>query len=251
MYANAAADTPAPGATKPKYGPAAKPIAIPLSQDSAYFRSSAHAAADFWALIPYYVGQQHAAGCSTASLAMVMNAARAGQKQGSEDKLVSEDALLDQVKVENYPARIRGDGALHPPTGVELDPYAHVVEAALQAHGFTESKVEAFHVADTGPKSLNLLRTALTQNEKSTDDFIVINFVQSKLTDDADAGHLAPIGAYDAKNHRVLVLDPDREYYEPYWVSDEALLAAMATLDKSATKNRGYVWIHVGKRKSS
>ena len=34
-------------------------------------------------------------------------------------------------------------------------------------------------------------------------------------------------GAYDGKNRRVLILDVDRYWYSPYWVSDEDLLAAM------------------------
>ena len=54
---------------------------------------------------------------------------------------------------------------------------------------------------------------------------------------------MAPIAAYDAKMHRVLVMDPDREWYEPYWVSDQRLLEAMATIDPETSKPRGYVKI--------
>ena len=38
-------------------------------------------------------------------------------------------------------------------------------------------------------------------------------------------------------------MEPDREWYEPYWVSDERLLQAMATIDGETGKSRGYVRI--------
>jgi hypothetical protein len=56
---------------------------------------------------------------------------------------------------------------------------------------------------------------------------------------------VAPIAAYDQKNSRVLVLDPDREWYEPYWVSEDSLLTGMATEDTTAHAFRGYIKIQL------
>ncbi len=71
----------------------------------------------------------------------------------------------------------------------------------------------------------------------------MVNFLQSELTGDPEGkvGHVAVVGAYDEKNSRVLILDPDREYYEPYWVSVDTLLKGMNTQDKDSNRNRGYI----------
>ena len=72
-----------------------------------------------------------------------------------------------------------------------------------------------------------------------------MNFLQSEFTGDPEGsiGHIAPVAAYDENKKQVLILDPDRDYYEPYWVSDEQALKGMATLDKGAGKYRGYLVI--------
>jgi hypothetical protein len=74
---------------------------------------------------------------------------------------------------------------------------------------------------------------------------MLVNFLQSVATGDPQGaiGHIAPVGAYDAKTQRVLLLDPDRQWYEPYWVPDKLLLLAMATTDKTSARGRGYVWV--------
>ena len=41
-------------------------------------------------------------------------------------------------------------------------------------------------------------------------------------------------------------MDVDRQWYEPYWVSEEALVDAMNTKDKEASLNRGYLYIKLG-----
>jgi hypothetical protein len=89
------------------------------------------------------------------------------------------------------------------------------------------------------------VRQALELNEASDADLIVVNFLQSTLTGDPDGavGHYAPIAAYDAERRRALILDPDRDWYEPYWVPEAALIEAMATRDSSAGPWRGFLWI--------
>ena len=76
--------------------------------------------------------------------------------------------------------------------------------------------------------------------------FVVANFLQNELTGDPEGavGHVAPVAAFDAKAGRVLVLDTDRDYYEPYWVSEAAFIRSMNTVDKASGKTRGLLWIH-------
>jgi len=81
------------------------------------------------------------------------------------------------------------------------------------------------------------LRKILRNNEKCAADFLLAHFVQDDLTG-AGGGpyaHISPIGAYDEARQRVLILDVDRVWYSPYWVSDEDLLMAI----NHATKSHG------------
>jgi hypothetical protein len=109
------------------------------------------------------------------------------------------------------------------------------------------ASVTVTHAVDTSPATRARLEQALAQNEKSNDDFILINFNQAAYTGDAEVGHIAPIAAYDAAHHRVLVMDPDRQWYEPYWVSTQTLLAGMATKDSQSKQNRGWVYIKLNR----
>ena len=50
---------------------------------------------------------------------------------------------------------------------------------------------------------------------------------QGVLTGDWDGPHISPIATYDVDLRHVLIMDVDRQWYIPYWSSDEKLLAAM------------------------
>ena len=56
---------------------------------------------------------------------------------------------------------------------------------------------------------------------------MLIYYNQGVVTGDWDGPHISPIAAYDAERRRVLILDVDRQWYGPYWTSDEKLLEAM------------------------
>src|SRR4051794_5051280 len=75
------------GEIKPKYGP----NAFPLSVSHEYFLKNQ--APTFWALIPYYLPQRDDRSCSLATVAMVMNAARAGKNLPAAEALVTQDGL--------------------------------------------------------------------------------------------------------------------------------------------------------------
>lgn len=154
--------------------------------------------------------------------------------------------LLEKVNVEHWKALLSPEGheGHH---GTTLEGLGRITEAALKAYGFPSASVHVVH-AETSPASKKALIAALKENEKSARNFIIANFNQQSFTDDADAGHIAPLAAFDSGKNRVLVLDPDRDYYEPYWVSVDTLLAGMATKDKGANANRGYLMIDLGSK---
>jgi hypothetical protein len=234
---------------KPKYGPSARPVATTLSASHGYFQSLQNAAPDYWALAGYYVHQINGAACSAASITMVLNAARAGLPKTSETELLQQSGLLEKTLVENWRERLSPEGfGMLKARGVTLAALRNIAEVAFRANGFPNATVTITHVADSSAKTVAETRQALLKNEKSSENFIIANFDQKVFTDDAEVGHVAPVAAYDAQKKRVLIFDPDRQWYEPYWVSEQAFIDGMRTKDSESGKNRGYITIQLGPR---
>lgn len=231
---------------KPKYGPAKNPFATTLTSSHEYFQSSKHKAPDFWALIGYYVPQITESACSVASVTMILNAARAHMAKAADDKLILQTSLIE--KSPEWNARINKEGwGVKKAHGTSLDLLRDLTETAFRANGFLDIEVKAIHVRDLSDKTLKTVHDALVENEKSAFDFMIANFSQKNFTDDADAGHISPIAAYDAKTKRVLILDVDRDWYEPYWVEERKFIEGMNTKDGEKDDYRGYLVIKIGK----
>lgn len=231
---------------KPKYGPEGAPKAATLAQDNAYFRKNP--APDFWAMIGYYVPQFNGAACSAASVAVALNGARATLSKTADDKVVPQEELLDKIKVENWKERLSKKGwGPKKIYGTSLEVLGKVAQASFRAYGFPKAEVDVVEVKDMSDATVEKIRDALKANEKSADDFIIANFNQKLYTDDAEAGHIAAIGAYDADKKRVLILDPDREYYEPYWVSEKVFIEGMNTKGSEGGGFRGYIVVRTNK----
>jgi hypothetical protein len=219
---------------KPKYGPAA----TPLSRDSAWLREAP--APDFWVLAPYYAAQRDDRSCSLAAAAMVVNAARARRDLGAEDELATQEGILERTRSEAWARRV---GALG--VGVTLDEMAGLVPLALEAYGVTGAAVEVLHAEGPADARRAEVRAWLVDNERFRQNLIVASFLQGVYTGDAPAGHMAPVGAYDEGRRRVLLLDPDRRWYEPYWVSEETFYAGLATRDPVSGRARGLLRIRL------
>lgn len=173
---------------------------------------------------------------------MIVNAARMGRKLSAEDELATQQGVLKRVNNDIWNNGLGANGH-----GVALDQLKPLVEESLKAYGVNEFSVTVVHADDESEKTKAALHHALVENEKAANNFMIINFIQGVYTGDAQVGHIAPIAAYDAKRKRVLVMDPDRQWYEPYWVSEEMLLKGMATQDKESGHSRGYLLIEVRK----
>ncbi len=212
----------------PKYGPK---ITLLRNAPERVRRSP-----DFWSLIPYYVGQRTDASCSTAAASMLLNALRHPMQLKSEDMLFNHEMLVAKLPAWGKATQAGG-------TGVTLDIFADYLGQSFRNFGLKERSITIKHVLDKSDLGLKLLQKDLRQNEAQGEEFILVNFLQGALTGDGDAGHFSLVGAYDADTHSVLILDVDREWYEPYWVSDRDLLEAMATKDSETGKMRGYLYI--------
>lgn len=195
-------------------------------------------------MMPYYQYEISDGYCSAATVTMVVNAARAKQSLTASDELVTQEGVVRKL---NDPFWNMSVADLH--RGVTLDELATLLSKSLKEYGFTKVEILVNHVDQISIKTKQELHRVLVENEKSANDFVVLNFLQSEFTGDPEGavGHLAPIGAYDAKKKQALILDPDRKWYEPYWVSEDTLLKGMATVDKYTNRNRGYLWIKLNK----
>lgn len=239
-----------PGFAGPKYGPKANPLSAKTNLE--YFQKNK--APDYWALSPYYLPQETPRGCSAANLAMLLNAARPSQDLSSDDELITFKSFVEKYADADYRDTINGKTAT---TGENfsnknLTRLLNEVSQKLKAKG-SDPHAE-FGIVDQKDlkKSKKQFIGALAKNEKSSDDFIFFSFIQGKITGDPEGGaHVATVAAYDAKKNLVLVMDPDRQWYEPYWTSVDDLFEAISDPKSDSRKEAGWIYFQVRSKKTS
>ena len=219
---------------KPKYGPQI----TPLSHSYEYFQKQPQSS--FWSWIPYYIPQRDGRSCSLASVTMLLNSARSQMKLTQTDPLVTQDDLFKRI---NSPIWNQGLG--HLGRGVNLDQLGELVRLSLKSYKIPFDSVEVIHIDNDSEGTQNLVHQALLEMEKSKNTLILANFLMSIYTEDAEVGHISPVGAYDSEKKQVLILDSDRKWYEPYWVSEKTFLKGMATEDSDSKKKRGFVRVRL------
>jgi hypothetical protein len=208
------ASLPCAAEARAKLGPAA----ISIQQSHEYLQS--HRAPDYWALSPYYAPQETNSACSLAAIAMLVNALR-GLPSHAADPVVTPKALLNAVSSDQWMEETSEGGS-----GVTWEELERYVRLSLAAFNLF-ADVEILKPQDDSQATLEQVRRMLAQNERDDRDLVLVYFNQGVLTGDWDGPHISPIAAYDAEQRRVLIMDVDRQWYIPYWSSDEMLLEAM------------------------
>lgn len=206
----------------------------PLSISREYVQRNP--APDFWRLIPFYVGQRDSVSCSLATATTLVNGMRDPGTRSSDERLWTQDSLFAKV---NSPIWKRGLD-LKNGDGVSILELKDLLLSSFTAAGLKNWDIKVFQGAKIGKGFSDSFRRLLNQNEKSSENFIVVNFDQGYVTGDDVAGHFSPIAAFDPTLQRVLILDVDREWFEPYWVPVEKLIGAMT---KDPKQDRGFLWI--------
>lgn len=237
------------GSDDPKYGPDSSPWGVPVWKDNAYFRTPDSQSSDFWLLVGYYFPQPNDYSCSAGALTPVINAALTTLPRTEDSPVISPQKLIAAVKEGNWQERVSDKGFLPSGAstlvhGVEFDKFPQIVQAAFRHFGLKDAQARAIRMETADGEALTTLRRDLQSNEGNPRNFILADIDQGKFNGGEEAGHWVSVGAFDAGTDRVLIFDPDREDYEPYWIPMETLAAAMATLDKSSNQNRGYVIIN-------
>jgi hypothetical protein len=213
----------ATNALKPKLGP----HAVTIQQSHEYLQT--HDAPDYWALSPFYVPQATGSACSLATVATLVNALR-GLPQLSTGELVTQTSLLKTVANDAWATDTAEHGG-----GITFEELKTYVALSLKAYDL-DGYIEVFKPSDSSPATFAALRRMLADNERLANDIALIYYNQGVITGDWDGPHLSPIGAYDEASRRILIMDVDRQFYIPYWTSDEKLLEALL---RPAPQNRG------------
>jgi hypothetical protein len=238
----------AAAAETPKYAPVGGALAVPLSVDNSYFRNPASPAADYWTLSSFYVPQYNGASCSAASVAMALNALlNARRPRGDEEENIVPEKLVEKVAGLKWKELVSPEG-LDGKHGLTLNQLAQASREALAAYGAAGFTVSSAAVNGKSALALENFRRALSGSEKNPADIMLLHFTQDTLTG-APGGpfaHISPVGAYDEKTHRVLIMDVDRQWYEPYWAADTQVFKAMA-VKTPAFGAGGYVIIRAKK----
>jgi hypothetical protein len=184
----------------------------------------AEARADYWPLSEQYVTQRSGNFCGVASGVMVLAALQVPAP--TDDQLGNPAYTQDDFF--NECARRVLSPTLMP--GMTIDQLADL----LQCH---PAKAYAVHAADT---TLADFRARAARNLATPGDYIVVNYDRAGVGQE-HLGHISPLGAYDGKADKFLVLDVARYKYPPVWVDAAALFGAMRTDDFVSGKTRGFV----------
>jgi Phytochelatin synthase len=128
-----------------------------------------------------------------------------------------------------------------------------IPQTKVQQHGFTLSQwaaavgtyvvqVEKWHCGTNDDEADYAKFVAKAKSAlASTNQFLVVNFLRRSLGQTGKVGHFSPVGAYNEKENKMLVLDVARFHYPPFWVDAKSLWDAMNTGDED--KHRGFVII--------
>jgi len=180
--------------------------------------------ADYWSLSEFYFPQSTNCACSAASAAMALNTLRS--RVAPDEAPMSESEIVAAVADPNWTAQTAEDGG-----GVTLADLENVLRLGLDRLDLGGA-VEALAPDSDNPATIEELRAALLRNEASPESIMLAYYNQAVVTGDPDGCmHVSPIGAYNAEEDRVLLMDVDQECWLPYWTSTETLFDALVTPD--------------------
>jgi hypothetical protein len=207
-----------------------------LTQDHHFFRHDP--APVYWALAPHLLSQYTDSACALASASMALNALRSLDGHHRVGDVISEQRLLEAMNDDHWHAAFRaviGDG-------LKLARYGDDMPRALALFGLQDRWSATIQRIPAGDQqAVGSLRENLVAMQHQADRLLIANFhLDAFYGDSVDVGHYSPLGAYDAQQDRVLVLDVYKPSYEPVWAPLAHLARAMSVHDDKDMP-RGYL----------
>jgi hypothetical protein len=175
---------------------------------------------DHGQLEPFLEPQIRRAFCGPATSVAVINAALRPSVRLTQTSLFN--AAASEVKSELAVSV----------AGTTLDELAGI----LRARGM---QVQVVHSDQTDVASFRVAAQA-TLSEPLT--FLVVNY-DRRVLGQSGAGHISPVGAFNADADRLLVLDVAARKYPHTWVPVARLWSAMSTVDSDSGRARGYLLV--------
>ncbi|MDJ0784863.1 MAG: phytochelatin synthase family protein [Desulfosarcinaceae bacterium] len=205
------------------------------------------------ALHRQHVRQYHEAACSVASVATLLNAIRHCSGRRPMPEPITQQALLAKVKCGQWKQRMAPDGH-NGRRGLPLDLLGEVVVASLTAYGIGPLKVEVVPTPPRPAKRVkDRLRDRLVRFEERGDCLLLAHFNQGDLVPALSIPHISPVGGYDRRSDRVLILDVDPDQPSHYSVTFERFYRALSCrylglLRHFGYRGGGYVFIQLVER---
>lgn len=183
----------------------------------------ADAKADLVPLLEQYVTQSAGNFCGVASSVMVLNAMQVPAPTAKEWGV----AHFTQENFWNDCAK----GVLSPTLmpGMTVDQLGDLLQCQ-------PARATVVHASDTNVADF---RALAVKNLSTRGDFLIINYDRAGVGQES-MGHISPLGAYNSKADKALLLDVARYKYPPVWVDVPALFKAMETNDFVSAKTRGF-----------
>jgi len=232
-----------------------QPALVAFNSDEGLARlSRSTARRDFAALANQFEAQSNIAFCGPTTVAIVLNAVHAGDKDLPRDRsrLRPEDlqhlgGMVDLTVARFTQDNVIGKGpktraqVLGEPTVVNgqstRDPGYQLrqLDELLRAHGLaTRLVIVDDKLADKE------IRADLADNLRRSGDYVIVNYRRDALGQRGGA-HISPLGAYDADSDAFLVMDVNPTSAGWVWVPTPSLIKGMRTLD--TIENRGYILV--------
>lgn len=186
---------------------------------------------DYWPLSTQFVTQINQAYCGVASMVMVLNSLNIpapATPQYAPYNTFTQEHFFDNPATQQV---------------LSADVVARQGMTLEELGGLLNSysvNTQVYHSSDT---TLDEFRRLVIANLEQPDNFVLVNYLRSAIGQER-GGHISPIVAYNEESDRFLILDVARYKYPPVWVSAEELWQAMATVDSTSGKTRGFVLIN-------
>jgi hypothetical protein len=211
-----------------KYGTKALPLSL-------YHESLSTLGDPFWKIIPYYRAQATNASCSIASVTMIINALIPSYTLNAETKLFTEQSLLKLSNSKRWKKAVSSDGK-----GMSLKDLATEINNLLPKLGLSNFKADFREMLSE--VDATAFQEALLKQMKG-EGWIILNYDQGLVMGSGSYGHFSPVASYWSQKNKVLILDTDATWYEPYWVGINTLTNSMKTFDNDLNQARGFIWI--------
>jgi hypothetical protein len=230
----------------PRHGPEASQKSAPLLPGDPRLKTGHTRKTE--ALLANRVAQFNSYSCSAAAVATVINAIRRISSPPGLFRALSQKEILRRVDCHHWRERVSDDG-YRGSHGMPLLEFGEAVQAALGACRISAARVVTVEIrhamADLEARKKRLRRVLRAFAEKSG-DFLIAHFTQGEYFGEWYGGHISPVGVYDERSQRVLILDVDPECPVPYWVSVDRFFEGL--LGRSKVIGRpggGYVRIEL------